>query len=200
LYRHEHGADGLCWDQIETHASLIRRLVRNYPDGWALSVSSLSLRQLLPLVPEDARVAVWVKPFCAFKRNVRPAYAWEGVIFRGGRNPGHGYRHTPPAKGGKQTTPKDFIAEPITLERGLTGAKPEAFCRWVLELLNVQAGDFVVDLYPGTGVMARVASAVTGSLIPKDPLQAEGLRPVVRPAVASRPNASVYGQLALDFP
>lgn len=29
------------------------------------------------------RVAVWCKSFCAFKRNVRPAYAWEPVIFLG---------------------------------------------------------------------------------------------------------------------
>ncbi len=111
--------------------------------------------------PEDARVAAWVKPFCAFKRNVRPAYGWEPVIFWRGRNPGRGFPHPPPLRNGKQTTPKDFIAESITLRRGLTGAKPEAFCYWVLQLLNVQPGDEVIDLYPGTGAMGRVASLVT---------------------------------------
>jgi hypothetical protein len=58
-----------------------------------------------------------------------------------------------PLKGGKQTTPKDFIAEPITLRKGLTGAKPPKFCDWVLDLLNFRQGDSVDDLFPGTGAM-----------------------------------------------
>lgn len=161
LYDHDHGSDNKCWDDPETYRLLFALLVRNYPDGWALSLSSTSLRVLLPMTPSDARVAAWVKPFCAFKRNVRPAYAWEPVIFWRGRNPGQGFRHPPPERYGKQTTPKDFIAESITLKRGLTGAKPEAFCYWVLALLNIQPGDCVIDLYPGTDVMTRVASVVT---------------------------------------
>ena len=163
LYGHEHGAGG-CWDEPETHRALLESLVNDYPDGWAFSLSSTSLRTVLPMTPSDARVAAWVKPFCAFKRNVRPAYGWEPVIFWGGRNPGRGFPHPPPVLGGKQTTPKDFIAESITLKRGLTGAKPEAFCRWVLALLNVQPGDRLVDLYPGTGVMYRIATALTGEV------------------------------------
>lgn len=157
LYNHEHGVDGLCWDDLSTHERLINRLVGEFPDGWALSASSPSLREILPLCPPEARVAAWVKPFSAFKRGVRPAYAWEPVIFVGGRNPSRGHSHAPPVKGGKQTTPKDFLAESITLKKGLTGAKPEAFCEWVLNLLNAQPGDELVDLYPGTGVMSRVA-------------------------------------------
>jgi hypothetical protein len=95
---------------------------------------------------------------------------WEPVIFFGGRNPGSGHRHDPPERNGKQNTPKDFliteiespaIKEPITLRKGLTGAKPEKVCRWILELLNVQAGDEVVDLFPGTEIMGRVAAEVT---------------------------------------
>lgn len=160
-YGHEHGADGRCWDDVATHAALLECLQMQYPDGWALSLSVPSLRVLLPLAPVDARLAVWVKTFSAFKRNVRPAYAWEPVLFRGGRNPGNGYPHPPPVRGAKQITPKDFIAEPITLRRGLTGAKPERFCRWVLDLLNVQPGDVVVDLFPGTGAMTRAAEQRT---------------------------------------
>lgn len=73
---------------------------------------------------------------------------------------------SPPPKGGKQTTPKDFVIvetdgpalpQPITLKKGLTGAKPEKFCDWVLDLLNAQVGDEIVDLFPGTGVMGTVA-------------------------------------------
>jgi hypothetical protein len=152
------------WDDSERHRELIDSLVSMFPDGWAMSLSMPSLRTLLPMCPEDARVAAWVKTFCAFKKGVRPCYAWEPVIFWRGRNPNAGYSHKPPAKGGAQTTPKDFLAAPITLKKGLTGAKPEAFCEWVLDLLNVQAGDEVVDLFPGTGVMGRVADARTNQM------------------------------------
>jgi hypothetical protein len=156
-YDHYH-PDGLCWDDVSTHSLLIERLQRDFPDGWALSASSVSLRSLLPVSPSDVRIAAWVKPFCAFKKGVRPCYAWEPIIFRGGRNPSNGHAHPPPVKGGAQTTPKDFIAESITLQKGLTGAKPERVCRWILDLLNVQAGDDVIDLFPGTGIMGRVAA------------------------------------------
>lgn len=140
------------------HAELIRRLCRDFPDGWALSASSPSLLHILPLCPPDIRIAAWVKSFCAFKRGVRPAYAWEPVLFRGGRN----RNAAVPEKGGKQITPKDFIVEPITLRKGLVGAKPHKVCRWILDLLNVQPGDEVEDCYPGTGIMGVVANEVTG--------------------------------------
>ena len=161
LYGHYH-PDGLCWDDLGTHAQLIARLSRDFPDGWALSASAPSLRELLPLVPVDARTAVWVKSFCAFKRNVRPAYAWEPVIFWRGRNPGNGHAHPPPKRGGKQTTPKDFIIAPIALKKGLTGAKPAAVCAWILDLLGARPGDDVVDLFPGTGIMGSTAKAALG--------------------------------------
>lgn len=157
LYDHHH-PDGRCWDDIDTHRLLVGRLVSEFPDGWAMSLTSTSLRSILPMCPGDVRVASWCKSFCAFKRGVRPAYAWEPVIFWRGRNPVAGHAHPPPPKGGKQTTPKDFVVEPITLKRGLTGAKPERFCAWVLDLLNVQHGDEVIDLYPGTGVMGRMVA------------------------------------------
>ena len=141
------------------HTVLCAKLVTEFPDGWALSCSSSSLGQILALLKgEEYRVASWCKSFCAFKRNVRPAYAWEPVIFAGGRNPCNGHRAAIPEKNGEQTTPKDFIVEPITLRKGLVGAKPERVCHWILDLLNFQPGDELVDLYPGTGVMGRIAS------------------------------------------
>ena len=143
------------------HLDLITRLIVDYPDGWALSASSPTLRVILPLCPDDVRIGAWVKSFCAFKRGVRPAYAWEPVIYRGGRNPINGHRAAIPEKNGKQTTPKDFIVEPITLQKGLVGAKPDKVCRWILDLLNVQVGDQVDDLFPGTGAMGRVADEIT---------------------------------------
>lgn len=138
------------WDSLDAHIRLIESLERDYPAGWALSASSPSLKLLLPYAPEDVRVGAWVKPFCVFKKGVRPAYAWEPIIFRGGRNK----NHPPPEKGGKQTTPKDFIICNITLRKGLVGAKPPEVCDWILDLLNVQPGDEVVDLFPGTGAMS----------------------------------------------
>lgn len=173
-YQHFHGTDnddgfGGCWNDPATHVALVAYLVREFPDGWALSCSTPSLATLLPMMPERHRIASWVKTFCAFKKGVRPCYSWEPVVFVGGRNPGYGHPHAPPEKDGKQNTPKDFmlselsedewnvLAAPITLKKGLTGAKPEAFCSWVLDLLNVQPGDTVVDVFSGTGVMGRIA-------------------------------------------
>jgi hypothetical protein len=158
LYEHYH-PDGLCWDDLTTHKLLIDRLVATYLDGWALSLTSTSLRTILPLCPIDVRVAAWCKSFCAFKKGVRPAYAWEPVIFWRGRNPNVGYPHLPPLKGGKQNTPKDFLIEPITLKKGLTGAKPDRFCDWILELLGFVDNDELIDLYPGTGSMGKALSA-----------------------------------------
>ena len=80
-----HHAEARAWDDPETHRALIARLVSDYPDGWLMCLSSPSLRTILPMCPDDCRVGLWVKPFAAFKANVTTAYAWELVIFRGGR-------------------------------------------------------------------------------------------------------------------
>src|SRR5262245_46690125 len=147
------------------HRLLIAHLCDDFPDGWALSCSSPSLRLLLPLCPEDVRIAAWVKPFAAFKPNVNPAYTWEPVIFRGGRERG---RDIP--------TARDHVSANITLQKGLTGAKPEEFCYWVLDFLNVQPGDELHDLYPGSGVMTRTFQ----SFIRQQPLPLVGAAGPVR--------------------
>lgn len=130
-------------DEID-HAELISQLGNNFPDGWALSCSSPSLRLLLPMCPEKVRVGAWVKPFCSFKKNVNPAYAWEPVIFNGGRKRGTG-KHI--------ETERDWCAESITLRKGLSGAKPLGFCYWLFEMLGMNPSDEFVDLYPGTGAV-----------------------------------------------
>lgn len=144
LYDHFHGDDGRCWDDLDTHRRLIDRLDSEF-DGWAYCMTSTSLPQLAPLMPAGARVAAWVKPFAAFKRNVRIAYTWEPVLFSPGRD-----RSTDGAPVGR-----DHLAEPITLRRGFTGAKPQKFNRWVLDLLGYVEGDEVTDLFPGTHGMAE---------------------------------------------
>jgi hypothetical protein len=142
-YEHFHAGGG-CWDDLETHRLLFEQLA-GY-DGWAYCMTSQSLAAILPLVPVEYRVAAWVKPFAAYKRNVRIAYTWEPVLFSPGRD-----RSADGAPVGR-----DHLAEPITLQRGLKGAKPRRFCSWILDLLGYMDGDEVDDLFPGTGVMGRV--------------------------------------------
>lgn len=149
FYRDLH-PDAADYDRPETHQALIDKLVADYPDGWALSLTSGNLHDILPMCPREARIAAWVKPFASFKPGVNPGYTWEPVIFMGGR------RRTDKT----EPTVRDYIATPITLKRGLTGAKPEAFCRWVLDLLGFRSEDRIDDLFPGTGVMGRVADSV----------------------------------------
>lgn len=154
LYDHFHGTDGRCWDDLDTHRLLIDRLSAEWPDGWALSGNSSTLQRLLPLCPPDVRVLAWVKPFAAFKRNVRVAYTWEPVIVCGGRASSRD--GAPPCR--------DHIALPITMRRGFTGAKPEAFCRWVMDVLGWLPGDELTDLFTGSGVFDRVLTTATGEL------------------------------------
>lgn len=144
----KHHPEALAWDDPETHRALVERLVADYPDGWAMSLSTPSLRTILPMCPEDCRVMAWVKPFAVFKPNVGVAYAWEPVVVRGGRR-----------RSRKQDTVRDWLAENITLRRGLTGAKPAAFVHWVLDVLNAERGDTVDDIFPGTGGCGQVIAA-----------------------------------------
>lgn len=142
-----HHAESRRWDDLGEHKALVDQLVYGYSDGWVLCLSSPSMRHILPFCPEDCRVGAWVKPFAVFKPNVNPAYAWEPVIWRGGR------------KGDRtRDTVRDWFAKEITLERGLIGAKPAAFCGWVLDLLGFEITDEVHDLFPGTGIMGDVVA------------------------------------------
>ncbi len=136
--------EAMTWDDPETHRALIGRLSEDYPDGWVLSLHTPSLRFILPMCPDDCRVGAWVKPFAVFKPGVNPAYAWEPVIFRGGRKRDRTCR-----------TVRDWTACEITIKRGLTGAKPAAFCWWVFDLMGAEPGDEFADLFPGTGAVGR---------------------------------------------
>lgn len=147
MYGHLH-PDAELWDDPHQHRQLIERLADEFPDGWALSLSSPSLQTILPMCPPDARVAAWVKPFAVFRPNVNPAYAWEPVIWRGGRQ----------SRSRKEPTVRDWHSENITLRRGFPGAKPPAFALWIVQLLGarVDLGDTVTDLFPGSGAMLGV--------------------------------------------
>jgi hypothetical protein len=141
----EHGDAGR-WDDPAAHVALMAELDAGY-DGWALSASAPSLAVLLPAAPPGTRVAAWVKPFAAYKRNVRVAYTWEPVLFRRtlARRPG-------------EPVGRDHLSAPITLGRGTIGAKPAAFARWLIVLLGMLPDDELVDLFPGSGAVGAATS------------------------------------------
>lgn len=126
------------------HAALIERLDNEY-DGWILHTSSTGLQEVLPLVPAGARVMAWVKGFAAFKRNVSVAYAWEPVIVAPARKP----------VVSKRLVMRDWIESPITLKRGMAGAKPEKVCHWAFEVVGARPEDELDDIYPGTGAVTK---------------------------------------------
>ena len=129
------------------HAALLVQLDDEF-DGWLLHTSSTALPGILHKAEEygvgSYRVMAWVKPWCAFKRNVPVAYAWEPVLIKPVRKQVVAQR----------MVMRDWIAEGMTMQRGLSGAKPEAVCRWAFEMLGAEPGDELHDLYPGTGAVA----------------------------------------------
>jgi len=124
------------------HLDLLRELSEY--DGWALSCSSTTLKEILslPTCPNNVRIGAWIKPFCSFKPNVNPAYAWEPVLFIPARN---GTRD--------EDTKRDWVSSVITLKKGLVGVKPEIFCMWLFDLLGLEVEDEFYDLFPGTNAV-----------------------------------------------
>lgn len=137
-----HHPSAAVWDDKATHLALMQRLVTDYPDGWALSCLPRDLVWQLPAAPPDVRVAAWVKPW----HQIRPTsvqYAWEAVLWRGGRlNP----KRNPMVR--------DWHQESATRMRGVPGAKPLSFNAWILALLGYDPDlDECDDLFPGSGGM-----------------------------------------------
>lgn len=135
-YRHEPTYAG----EVD-HAKLIASLTAVY-DGWALSTSSKSLRDVLPLCPPEARVCAWVKlggtPPATFGLHSQ----WEPIIVLQGRRLRPGRRdwlEAYPARGGGS----------------LPGRKPVAFCAWLFDAMGMLPGDTLDDLFPGTGIVGR---------------------------------------------
>ena len=130
------------------HVALLRLLDRGF-DGWVLHTASTTLHEVLRAADEAGvsgfRIAAWVKPFAAFKRNVSVAYAWEPVLVKPVRKPVVSGR----------VVMRDWFSQSITLRKGLTGAKPHAVCRWLFEVAGLQPDDELVDLFPGTGAVTE---------------------------------------------
>lgn len=171
------------------HYDLLLTLIARY-DGWCLHTSSVALCSVLDHLAEfsltapQVRVMAWVKPFAAFKANVPVAYAWEPVLVKAARKP--------VVKPGM--TYRDFCSEPITMQRGLAGAKPEAVCRWLFEVMGCEPDDELVDLFPGSGAVTRAWEgwrsqtdiySLTGPVAPEKETRAEADRDTLLDALAT---------------
>lgn len=133
------------------HRVLIGSLCQEFPDGWALSTSSTTLKEVLALCPDHVRVMAWVKPWCSFKPNVRVAYAWEPVIVSGGR-----------PRGKDKRTVRDWVSANATRRQLVHGAKPTAFSMWLFDVLGAQPDDEFVDIFPGSNNVSLTWKAFSG--------------------------------------
>lgn len=129
------------------HRALILDAVDRYPDGWALSTSSSTLRLVLALIPPDidVRIGAWTKPSPP-RRARRGRRAWEPVVFVGGRPR-------------PSTAPMllDWIhcAPPRGYPGAVVGIKPSRFSVWVFNNLGAQPCDTMADPFIGSGAVSR---------------------------------------------
>ena len=134
------------------YAELVRLLAKNFPDGWALSMKQATLRSVLNVCVVElglkVKIGVWCKRNPTLKKNVNPTYAWEPVVFCGGRR-----------RQGDRAFLLDWIDCPATIQRNdggklFVGRKPAKFCYWVFGMLGLNGNDELTDLYEGTGSVA----------------------------------------------
>ena len=143
------------------HEALIAQLVEEFPDGWALSTSAASLPAVLALCPPGVAVAAWMRGERP-TRSYRPLAAWEPVIYFGGR------LYMSPLQERRLDALSYRQGSRLTDPNRVIGAKPAAFCYWMFDLLGALPGDEFVDLFAGSGGVARAwsvieAQAVAGS-------------------------------------
>lgn len=130
------------------HSRLVEQLVDGYPDGWALSTSSPALRDVLALCPPEVKVAAWFRgerPTPSYS----PLTAWEPVIYCGGR------AYLSPVDERRVDALVHVARSRTTDPNRVVGAKPAAFLWWLFDLLGILPGDELVDLFPGSGGVAR---------------------------------------------
>ena len=129
------------------HAILIGTLLREYPDGWALSTAESTLQYVLALCPQGVRIAAWVKG--ARQGRARfPRSSWEPLIVHGGRARQIGvaeYSSDALLHGGRQHSHPG----------ALIGMKSAAFSEWMFRQLGAQQGDQLDDIFPGSGIVGR---------------------------------------------
>lgn len=143
-------SEAAVWDKVENQQNLVRNLIIDYPDGWAMSCNPKDLQFLL--IDPNIRVCAWTKTFHQIRKTT-VQYAWEAVLLYGGR-----------VDGARKPMVRDWISGVIAMRKGLQGAKPDYFNDWILQLLNYQLGDELVDLFPGTNGMAEAITRVENRL------------------------------------
>lgn len=127
------------------HPLLIRALERF--DGWALSTTSTALKELLPHVPDGARIGAFCKTYAVTHPGPwPPTYAWEPVIFKPARRP---------KKYG--TADRPFVRDWVRAGPGFgyLGLKPPEFCGWLFEILAMEPEDELHDLFHGSGAVKK---------------------------------------------
>lgn len=146
----QHHPDAARWDDPQSHVELLAELDHRFPDGWAVSLSVPALALYLAHCPATCRIGAWVKPWHHYTPRVSVQYAWEPVLWSGGRN-----------LSGRRPWVRDWLSagagNPAHGPQ-LVGAKPPAFNRWIADLLGYQDGDALVDLYPGSSSLSRELS------------------------------------------
>lgn len=142
------------------HHELVKRLVADYPDGWALSTSSKAmldvgeiivrkLRRVRIRPVRPLRTLVWIKgPHPGDAWHSRDAY--EVVFVYGGR----------PHRLSKREQLDNVLlmstnARQPTHPGALVGMKPAGFCEWLFRQLGAMRGDTLDDLFPGSGAVTR---------------------------------------------
>lgn len=163
------------------HDALIRQL--SSFDGWALSTSAAALPAILAMCPPGVRVAAWHRGERPTLSG-RPLNAWEPVIYWGGRV---GYSAADAELYRGRTSPASATGERVAVVRGrrldslvhhsrprltdpdrVIGAKPAVFIRWMFELLGAERGDEFVDIFSGSGGVARAWEVFTAAATDAD--------------------------------
>lgn len=142
------------------HEELLTGLGMYFPDGWALSTSAEALPVVLSLADVlglgQVRVAAWFRgerPTSSY----RPLSAWEPVVYAGGRD-----KLLEPDE--RRTDALVHVSRPrLTDPNRVVGAKPAEFCYWLFALLGLEPGDELIDLFPGSGGVARAWRYASGA-------------------------------------
>lgn len=132
------------------HAELVRELVENFPDGWALSTSAEALQHVLKLCPEGVRVCPWIHGGRKTPSK-RPRTAWEPLLVYRGRR--------------RSVAVLDDLVDVLvwggrarSFPGALVGMKPAPFAEWMFRLLGARKGDQLADLFPGSGAVSKAWS------------------------------------------
>lgn len=126
------------------HEELVASLNAEF-DGWALCTSSDAARWVWNLCPPGTKLAPWIRG-ARNGKTLHPAKTWEAVLYFGDR----------PLLSTHRFDALAFTSRPRTSDpRRVIGAKPAKFAYWIFDLLGAQPGDTFVDLFPGSGGVAR---------------------------------------------